>query len=430
MRLRLRRSEEGPGPDGTRSKEAGMVYVGIDVAKRSHVLSAVGADGETVVESFKFANTEAGFKKLADRLAKAGIEPGSSLFCMEATGHYWVALFDFLSSRGFDAAVVNPIQTDAFRDVWSIRKVKTDALDAAMIADLARYKRYEPSALGDEAADELRALARYRMSLVERSTMLKNRATAVLDRVFPELDGLFSGSFSPTQRALLRHAATPRQVLSTDVRTLARILSEASNGRLGRAKAEQLKAAARSSVGVGFGSGTLAFELRMLMEELDFVRGQIDEVEAELARLLDATAGRWLLTVPGIGPALAATIAGEIGDANRFAGPGQLMAYAGMDPTRSESGETVASDGSMSKRGSAALRWALMQAAESTRRFDPYFGECYAKKRAEGKHHYVALSCVARKLMGVCLALMKEGRPYEPAPPAHHRPGHLQEADS
>ena len=269
-----------------------MVYVGIDVAKRSHVLSAVGADGETVVESFKFANTEGGFKKLADRLAKAGIEPAASLFCMEATGHYWVALFDFLSSRGFDAAVVNPIQTDAFRDVWTIRKVKTDALDAAMIADLARYKRYEPSALGDEAADELRTLARYRMSLVERSTMLKNRATAVLDRVFPELDGLFSGSFGAAQRALLRHAATPRQVISTDVRTLARILSEASNGRLGRAKAEQLKAAARASVGVGFGSETLAFELRMLMEELDLVRGQIDEVEAELARLLDATAGK------------------------------------------------------------------------------------------------------------------------------------------
>ena len=165
------------------------------------------------------------------------------------------------------------------------------------------------------------------------------------------------------------------------------------------------------------------------MEELDFVRGQVDEVDEELAKLLDGTAGRWLLTVPGIGLVLAATIAGEIGDANRFDGPHQLMAYAGMDPTKSESGETVASDGGMSKRGPAALRWAFMQAADSVRKYDPYFGDYYAKKKGvDKKHHYVALSGVARKLMGVCLALMKEQRPYEAAPPKHHQPGHLQEA--
>ena len=105
------------------------------------------------------------------------------------------------------------------------------------------------------------------------------------------------------------------------------------------------------------------------------------------------------------------------------------MAYAGMDPTKSESGETVASDGSMSKRGPASLRWAFMEAADCVRRFDPYFGDYYAKKKGEDKkHHYVALSGVARKLMGVCLALMKEGRPYEPAPPKHHQTGHLREA--
>ena len=380
-----------------------MVYIGIDIAKRSHVLSAVDDDGKAVIESFKFANTDRGFEKLLERLKKAGVEPGGSLSGMEATGHYWIALFDFMTSHGYDVAVINPIQSDAFRDVWTVRKVKTDAIDAAMIADLVRYKRYEPSALGEEATDELRSLARYRMSLVERSTMLKNRATAILDRVFPELDGLFSGSFGPTQRALLEHCSTPSQVLSTNVRTLERILREASGGKCGREKAEKLKA--------------------------DFVRGQIDEVDGELARLLDETDGRWLLTVPGIGLVLAATIAGEIGDANRFDDAHQLMAYAGMDPTKSESGETVASDGNMSKRGPAALRWAFMQAADSARKYDPYFGDHYAKKKGEDKkHHYVALSGVARKLMGVSLALMKEQRPYEPTPPKHHLPGHLQEA--
>lgn len=210
-----------------------MICIGIDIAKRSHVASAVDEDGGTVVESFKFDNTANGFAKMLKRLRKADATPENSLVGMEATGRYWVALFDFLISHGYEAAVINPIQTDAFRGVWTVRKVKTDALDAAMIADLVRYKRYEPSALGDEATEELRNLARYRLSLVERSTALKNRATAILDRTFPELAGLFSNAYCPTHRELLQHCATPDQVLGTDVGTLERILREASRGGAG-----------------------------------------------------------------------------------------------------------------------------------------------------------------------------------------------------
>lgn len=406
-----------------------MIFVGIDIAKRSHVAHAVDEDGSTVVESFKFNNTSHGFVELLEKLRKAKAVPDSCLVGMEATGHYWVALFDFLTSHGYDSAVINPIQTDAFRDVWTVRKVKTDALDAAMIADLVRYKRFAPSALGDEATEELRNLARYRMSLVERSTVLKNRATAILDRTFPELAGLFSGSYGPTHRALLEHCATPDQVASTDVRTLTKILREASRGKCGREKAEQLKALAKESVGVGFGSKALAFEVRLLMEELGFIQDQIKEVEAELASLLDRTSGKWLLTIPGIDVALASVIAGEIGDPNAFDDPHKLMAYAGMDPTRSESGETVRSDGCMSKRGPGALRWALVQAADCARKNDSYFGDYYDRKKGvDRKHHYVALSGVARKLMGVILAVMKEERPYEPTPPRNHQPGHLKEA--
>ena len=72
-----------------------------------------------------------------------------------------------------------------------------------------------------------------------------------------------------------------------------------------------------------------------------------------------------------------------------------------MDPTRSESGDTVSSDGHMSKRGPGTLRWALMMAADCARKRDPYFGDYYSAKKGTGKkHHYVALSGVARKLLG------------------------------
>ena len=180
---------------------------------------------------------------------------------------------------------------------------------------------------------------------------------------------------------------------------------------------------------IDLGSNSARLVIVRLFGNHFMVEDELKEVEAELAVLLDRTSGKWLLTIPGIDVALASVIAGEIGDPDRFDGPHKLMGYAGMDPTRSESGDTVSSDGHMSKRGPGTLRWALMMAADCARKRDPYFGDYYSAKKGTGKkHHYVALSGVARKLMGVCLAVMKEGRPYEPTPPKNHRPGHLKDA--
>jgi transposase len=157
-----------------------MINIGIDIAKRAHVAAAVDAAGKAVIGSFQFNNTADGFAKLLARLAGAGAEPGDSLIGMEATGHYWIALFDFLCSHGWKVAVINPIQTDAFRRVETVRKLKTDASDALLIADLVRYKAFEPSAMADEAAAGIRDLARFRRSLVQECAALKNQMKALM----------------------------------------------------------------------------------------------------------------------------------------------------------------------------------------------------------------------------------------------------------
>lgn len=210
---------------------------------------------------------------------------------MEATGRYWVALFDFLAANGFEVAVINPIQTDAWRRVDTVRPAKTDGIDALLIADLLRCKRFEPSALGDEAPEELGQLARYRFELVQELTALKNRATAILDRVFPEYERLFADKFGPASSAPPKECATPADVLAADSEALAGLLAEASRGRLERERADEVVEAARSPVGVSFGSRAPAFELRVLVERMEFTRGQISELEAEIARALSETAG-------------------------------------------------------------------------------------------------------------------------------------------
>ena len=134
--------------------------------------------------------------------------------------------------------------------------------------------------------------------------------------------------------------------------------------------------------------------------------------------LFENTPGKYLLSIPGISTVLASIICSEIGDPNRFKTSHQLVSFAGMDATRYQSGE-LDSTGHMSKTGSTYLRYALMLAAECTRKFDPYLKEAYEKKISEGKHHYVALSVVARKLCGIVLTIMREERKYEPYPPRH-----------
>ena len=391
-------------------------YLGIDIAKHEHVLGSRFENGDQHGKAFAFGNDERGFASLLERFRELGAAPEESLVVIESTGHYWMALWEFLVAHGYEVAIVNPVLTDAFRKADTLRKTKTDQVDAFLIAEYARFKNLGPTRVSPEGAEGLKQLTRYRHHLVGERTALKNRLTSVADRIFPELAGLFSDKHSATARAVLGKYGSAAKVAATDIRTLTKTVKSASRGRHGRAKAEQVKEAARKSVGTTFAAEALAFEAKHIADLVGHLDAEIAELDKEIARLLDPEVGALLQTIPGIGPVCAATIAAEIGDPDRFDGPGKLMAYAGMDSTKFQSGRLDGDEQHMSKRGSAPLRNALMTAADGARRFDPYFGDYYDSLRARGKHHYVAVSGCARKLCGVILAVLRERRPYEPRP--------------
>ena len=393
-----------------------MHYVGIDIAKRGHVVAVRGADGEPCGRAVGFGNDERGFSALLGRLAELGVDCSDCIVAMESTGHYWIALWEFLSERGWPVAVVNPVLTDAYRKMDSLRKTKTDKVDALVIAGFARFRGLGPTSVSPEVTDGVKQLTRYRAHLVKERTALKNRATACADRVFPELAEVVGGMKSATARALLRDFGTPGRIAETDIRTLEKAVRTASRGRFGRAKAEEVKAAAKRSVGATFAAESVAFELKSLVDTVEYLDRQIDELEAEACREMDQEVRALLTSIPGIGDVSAATIAAEIGAPERFENPKKLVAYAGIDASTSDSGDFESAENHMSKRGSSYLRYALMTAADRARVHDPYFGDYYDSMIARGKHHYVAVSGVARKLCGVILAVLRERRPYEPRP--------------
>lgn len=216
-----------------------MQYIGVDIAKHTHVAASELDDGAPHGRPFSFPNTEKGFAGLLQRFDELGAAPDDCLIVMEPTGHYWMALWEFLDAHGFKVAVVNPVLTDAFRKADTLRKTKTDGIDALLIAEFASFKRLGPSRISPEAAEGLKQLTRYRHHLVAGRTSLKNRLTAACDRIFPELASLFSDKHGATAMALVREIGSARAVAATDIRTIERVARTASRGHHGRAKARR-----------------------------------------------------------------------------------------------------------------------------------------------------------------------------------------------
>ncbi|HLQ96816.1 MAG TPA: IS110 family transposase, partial [Pseudogracilibacillus sp.] len=293
-------------------------------------------------------------------------------------------------------------------------KRKTDIIDSVLIADLIRYGSFEDTTLANEDMFSLRQLTRYRSYLVGTAGDFKRKIIAVLDQVFPEYDTVFSkvGVFGKASKAALLEYSTPDAFNDITADDLAETLRLASRNRVGLIKAEALKTAASKSFGIRFAQDAFTFQLRSMIEQLNFLEMQIKQTEEEITQLM-ASINSVIETVPGIGSTNGATILGEIGDIHKFSNPKKLVAYAGIDASISQSGQFDATHNIMSKRGSPYLRKALFQAALVASRSDPVLKAFYDKKRLEGKHHLTAVGAVSRKLCYIIHAILIKNEPYE-----------------
>lgn len=391
-----------------------MLYLGIDIGKRSHVASLMNSEGKVLFKGFSFANSSEGAQSLLERLTTVSSDPNQFLIGMEATGHYWLAVFSFLDEQGFFTHVINPIQTDGWRKGTEIRKRKNDIIDSVLIADLIRYGSFHETSLADETIFSLRQLTRYRSYLVGTAGDFKRKIISVLDQVFPEYETVFSkvGIFGKASKAALSEFTSPDNFNNVSAEMLAESLKAASRNRVGLIKAEALKTAASQSFGIRFSQEAFTFQLRSMIDQLNFLEEQISQTEQEINQLMDSL-GSVIETIPGIGSLLGATILSEIGDIHKFSNPKKLVAYSGIDATVTQSGEFEGTHNVMSKRGSPYLRKALFQAALVASRHDSVLKAFYDKKRAEGKHHLTAIGAVSRKLCYIIHAILTKNEPYE-----------------
>ena len=389
-----------------------MYYVGVDIGKRFHSACIIDESGKTVVKPFNFSVNASGFGRFLASLDKVSGDKESFTIACEATGAYWLTLFERVKSKEFPYVVVfNPLQVSSFRNK-NIRGTKTDTLDCSLIANILRYEDYVNYQVPDNDLVNLRRLSRFRSDMVGRISPLKVKVLGVLDQVFPEYPELFSDVFGTTSKALLSSASTPEEIVRLDLRKLKTLLKKASWGHLGEKRALLLKKTASASVGTKLSLDSLSLQLKFMIENIQLLEDQLKAVEARIASLFHKQQTQ-LASIPGIAEVSGATILSEIGNIGNFKKDGakKLVAFVGIDAKVRESG-AFKGKRKMSKRGSRYLRAAIMQASFVASNKDPYFKSIYEKQIARGKVHLVALSHVANKLTHVIYSVLKNNKPY------------------
>ena len=390
-----------------------MITVGIDIGGKQHV-AARCREGRSKAdrEVLRVTQDRAGYDRLDAWLDRQD-EPVGSV-AMESSGHYWMGLASHLSRRGVPVALVNPLSAKYFARS-RLSRTKSDPADARSLALMAQHD--PPAARDPLAGAELRQAARFAMRLVTEQARVCQRLVRLVELGFPELGELFDDPACRTAREVLRVAPTAAAARKRRVSTLAAANAGPGHRRLGEAKAEQLKAAARDSIAIAELEEEVAFEVGLLLDQYDLLEAQIVAADARVASLLDTEVSRRLQTIPGVGPSSCAALIAEIGDIDRFEDVDQLLAYAGVHPAERSSGRKGADPETswhMSKAGNAHLRAAAYHVAIVGVQHNPVIRAHYERKRAAGKSKMNALGHCMSKVLSLVWGVWRNGTDWDP----------------
>jgi transposase len=385
-----------------------MIYLGIDIAKNTHVAAAMSAEGQILIPPFSFSNDIAGFSLLHEKIAS--LDKEHLLIGLESTAHYAENVIFYLLHLGYKITVINPLQTASLRRT-SIRKTKTDKVDSFLIVKAMILNNCTPLGQRDVDTLMLRNLCKARQNLMLLRTRCKIQLGAFVDQLFPELNSFFqAGLHINTSYQLLKRHSRPCEIQTLHLTYLSNLLLKASRGKYTKLDASRLKALARTSIGID--NPVLALQIQQTIAQIELFNQQLDEVTSSIQAAM-VKLNSPILTVPGIGFLNGAMILSSIGDITRFSNPSKLLAYAGLDPAVNQSGQFSARSTRMSKRGSSMLRYALINAAHNVARNNATFGQYYATKIAQGKSHYCALGHTAHKLVRVLYALLTKNIAFD-----------------
>jgi len=332
-----------------------MIYVGIDIHKKNCQSVLVDESGK-VLEQVPFRNTGNGLAYLIERIRPYG----EAKAVLESTGNFWLKSYEALEKASIHVSLSNPLKTKAIAQA----RIKTDKIDAKLLAHLLRANLVAESYVPDKATRDRRALLRHRSSLVKTRTELKNRIHNLLDKY--DLQPEYTDLFGRQGTEWLRNLQLP-----TIEKTI----------------------------------------LHSNLDLLEALNNQIEKINLDIASIaVDQENVKLLMTLPGIDYYAAMVIANEIGDITRFPEANRLVSWTGLAPSTRQSGSRI-KHGAITKQGNRTLRWILIQATHNACRNDERLRSFYqriARRRGGNK----ATVAVAREMLVIIYHMLTRREPY------------------
>jgi len=391
-----------------------LVWVGIDVGKTSHHACAVDETGK-VLWNQKVSNEQRAIEQLIARAHKGADE---ARWAIDLTSPMALMLITVLLGAEQSVVyvpghVVNTM-TGAFRG-----EGKTDAKDARVIAETARMRSdLSEVAMPDELVVELAQLTGYRTDVMADWVRGVNRLRSLLGSIFPGLEAAFDYS-NRTPLILVAHLCTPAEIRAAGSKGVTAYLGD--NGgwptAIAKTAATAVAAAKQQPLALPGEAGTAALVKRLARKLLDLDH-EIKDIDKTITeRFRDHPFAHIIESLPGFGPGLGAEfVVVTGGDLASFATAGRLASYAGLVPVPRDSGR-ISGNLHRPKRYNRRLRRVFYMAALSSIRGDGPSRQFYDRKRGERLIHSQALLALARRLVDVLWALLRDGREFTPDKP-------------
>ena len=394
-----------------------MNAVGIDVSKGKSTIAVMRPFGEVVASPYDVGHTESELKELARFLKSL---PGETRVLMEYTGRYYEPIARYLHEAGIFVSVVNAILAHDYSGN-SLRKVKTDKIDAVKIANMAidRWLQLVEYVPEDEIRQTLKICNRQYNQYNKLKTMLKNNLIALLDGTFPDVNKLFK---SPSRKndghekwvdfALkFWHSECVCGISERQFKDKYERWCKRNGYHYSAYKAEDIYAGACGNVGLLPMCESTKVLVTQAIIQLQAVEETLATSKHEMQKLA-STLPEYdtVMAIYGVGEVLGPQLMAEIGDVSRFKSKKSLIAFAGIDSPADQSGQVDNKSKAITKRGSASLRKTLFQVMtvilQNSPEDEPVF-TYLDKKRSEGKPYRVYMIAAANKFLRIYYARTK-----------------------
>ncbi|MCR4319192.1 MAG: IS110 family transposase [Candidatus Brocadiaceae bacterium] len=389
------------------------LIVAFDIAQEKHVVYIRCPEGREE-KPFVVFNRREEYDQMWERISRTKEAYGMEevVVGFESTGPYAEPLVHYLMKKEVKLVQVNPMHTKRVKEIRGNSPNKTDEKDPQVIADIIELGNYLTVVIPEGASAELRRLTQARERAVERRTMLVNQAHSLVSVVFPEFLWVMKDIKTKTAQYLLKHYPRPQDIVGLGCERLEATLKKISRGRIGKGRAEALYKAAVNTVGVREGQGSIAFEIKQLIEGIEETGRLIDKIEEKMREYLkEIPYSRCMLSIQGVGEVTVAGLIGEVGDFTKYKTAAEITKLAGLDLFEVSSGKHKG-ERHISKRGRPLMRKLLFYAAINVVRKGRIMHERYEKYIQRGMPKIKALTAIARKLLGVLFALVRNQTEY------------------